>query len=269
MKDNSADPDSLELRIFSQIKKFLSSLYSFRRGKEPLVLLDLLKEIVGALRLVIRGEKNLLFDLSKVAQIQIEHYFRVLGLGELCIFHPKALTVYAAQQTAFPGVWWVEKKERKKESSSLHIEVGMIPHFVLSEREERTEKPDLKALLCSLGSSGISLQAFVSSLVNYAYGERADREEKKIYLSLLPLSIQDIKTLFWLLPKTDFTLYSLKQNAWVFGTPWKNIWWIEEVTDPEINQKSLGLLVCPFPYSLFPGTLDLSISARRLEKMVA
>ncbi|QSR88541.1 hydrogenase [Methylacidiphilum caldifontis] len=267
MKEKDAPLDPLE--IFSQIKKLLPFFRSFRRDKNSVDILNLLKDIARALQLVRKGGKNLLFDLTSLSRIQIESCFNLIGLGKLCIFYPHLQAVYAAQQTAFPGVWWMEKKERQEKVSSLYIEVGRIPGFVFLENKERIKNPDLKTALCSLGSSRISLQALVSSLVSYTCEQIRDKTERKIHLNLLPLMMQDIKTLHCLLPKTDFTIYSREKQAWIFGTPWKNIWWFEEVADPQVNQKSIGLLICEFPYSLFPDYLELDISARRLEKIAA
>lgn len=231
---------------------------------------NLISDIIKALYAVlIERKKNIVYDLSVVVQNEIEEFFRILGLGELCIFYSQSGAVFAAQQTLFSGVWWVEKKVSPDKTSSLSVEIGLIPRFVTVEQEERLQNLDLDTMLPSLQSTSVGLQALISSLVRNTNENYLATNEKKIQLNLLPLVPQDKKALFNLLPKTEITIYSQQKQAWVFGTPWKNIWWIEELTDEEINRRELGLLVCEFPYSLFPVSSELRISARRLEKIAA
>ncbi|KIE58637.1 hydrogenase [Methylacidiphilum kamchatkense Kam1] len=252
--------------LLSQLKSMFCPGYL----KGNLRSFNLISDIIKALYAVlIESKKNIVYDLSVVVQNEIEEFFRILGLGELCIFYSNAGAVFAAQQTLFSGVWWVENKIISDKVSNLSIEIGLIPRFVSAEREERLQNLDFDTMLPSLKSTSVGFQALISSLVRDTKGNHLAMNEKKIQLNLLPLVPQDKKTLFSLLPKTAITIYSQQKQAWVFGTPWKNIWWIEELTDVAINRRELGLLVCEFPYSLFPVSSELRISARRLEKIAA
>ncbi|TFE68375.1 hydrogenase [Methylacidiphilum sp. Yel] len=251
--------------LLSQLKSMFCPGYLRKNLRSFNLISDIIKALYAVL---IESKKNIVYDLSGIVQNEIEEFFRILGLGELCIFYSQSGAVFAAQQTLFSGVWWVENKVGPDKPSRLSIEIGLIPRFVTAEQEERLQNLDVETMLPSLKSTSVGLQALISSL------EKDTKEnhlatEKKIQLNLLPLFPQDKKTLFSLLPKTEITIYSQRKQAWVFGTLLKNIWWIEELTDVEINRWELSLLVCEIPYSLFPVSSELRISARRLEKIAA
>jgi len=101
------------------------------------MLLPILKEIVGKLKLLISSEQSSVFDLAHepLSSAETDELKSILGLGEVDAVI-NTLGKSNIRETAVPGIWWITHYNEKGSVISECIEITTCPDLLKTFPDE-------------------------------------------------------------------------------------------------------------------------------------
>lgn len=163
-------------------------------------------------------------DLRSVAAGVREVINQSLGFGEVSAF-TTAPEHWRVQESAFAGLWRVLKLRDDGSLELDYLETGAIPG-VLADTMVRATATDLETPDFPLGT--MNAPALVREIRQQAQDWRPGKAAHVINFSLLPVSDEDLKTLYAWLGHREVSILSRGYgNCRITSTRLRNVWWVQ------------------------------------------
>ncbi len=230
---------------------------------------DVIEQLLEAMaRHVPGGEGAPRFSLNAMAPGALRALNESLGQGEVSavVAGPRGAPGWRVQETAFPGVWRVQRDDRLGGLAEDLLEAGDMPGVV---REATRQAPVRRLDAADLPEGVMNAPALVNEIAHHAALARSGRAAHVVNLSLLPLVPADHEALDGLLGDGPVSILSRGfGNCRITNTLARDVWRVRYFNS--MNTIILDTIeIVDIPEAARAAAEDYEDSMERLRELLA